>query len=256
MEASWFDQQPYLCGIESKQHYLCLQNVASISAGNDEMVGALIAEALDAVGADGVLSIETSNSLETTVEVQEGMLIDRGYISPQFVTNLVISCAPCLVGGPSCVWSEEVDQISELNSVKRVDLTFSLHGMWNFAALICLFIYLRQYHAVLANSQSLSLFLRWKTSMSISESCALQEKQLVEFDNARILVADQKIESIKEIIPVLEKVSQANAPLLLITEDITGKHQSCTVVTSEESKKCSQSVWEDASVSRFSMLQA
>ena len=66
-----------------------IQNVAAISAGNDEMVGNLIAEALDAVGADGVLSIETSNSLETTVEVQEGMMIDRGYISPQFVTNLV-----------------------------------------------------------------------------------------------------------------------------------------------------------------------
>lgn len=66
-----------------------MQNVASISAGNDPFVGSLIADALDAVGADGVLSIETSNSLETTIEVQEGMLIDRGYISPQFVTNLV-----------------------------------------------------------------------------------------------------------------------------------------------------------------------
>ena len=41
------------------------------------------------VGADGVLSIETSNSLETSVEVQEGMEIDRGYISPQFITNNV-----------------------------------------------------------------------------------------------------------------------------------------------------------------------
>ena len=53
-------------------------------------MGNLIAEALAAVGADGVLSIETSNSLETTVEVQEGMQIDRGYISPQFVTNQVL----------------------------------------------------------------------------------------------------------------------------------------------------------------------
>lgn len=68
---------------------LVVQSVASISAGNDELIGELIADALDAVGADGVLSIETSNSLETSVEVQEGMLIDRGYISPQFVTNLV-----------------------------------------------------------------------------------------------------------------------------------------------------------------------
>ena len=53
------------------------------------MIGSMIAEALDKVGADGVLSIETSNSLETTVEVQEGMEIDRGYISPQFITNQV-----------------------------------------------------------------------------------------------------------------------------------------------------------------------
>ena len=66
-----------------------MQSVATISAGNDELVGTMIAEALDKVGADGVLSIETSNSLETTVEVQEGMEIDRGYISPQFITNQV-----------------------------------------------------------------------------------------------------------------------------------------------------------------------
>lgn len=63
--------------------------MATISSGNEELIGDLIAEALAAVGADGVLSIETSNSLETTVEVQEGMQIDRGYISPQFVTNQV-----------------------------------------------------------------------------------------------------------------------------------------------------------------------
>lgn len=65
------------------------QSIATISAGNDDMIGSMIAEALDKVGADGVLSIETSNSLETTVEVQEGMEIDRGYISPQFITNQV-----------------------------------------------------------------------------------------------------------------------------------------------------------------------
>ena len=64
-----------------------IKSVASISAGNDEFIGNLIAEALDKVGADGVLSIESSQSTETSVEVQEGMQIDRGFISPQFVNN-------------------------------------------------------------------------------------------------------------------------------------------------------------------------
>ncbi|KAK9801314.1 hypothetical protein WJX73_000940 [Symbiochloris irregularis] len=121
-----------------------IKNVATISAGNEELIGNLIAEALAAVGADGVLSIETGNSLETTVEVQEGMLIDRGYISPQFVTN--------------------------------------------------------------------------------------NEKQLVEFTNCRVLVADQKVEAIKDIIPVLEQITRLNQPLLIITEDITGEALATLVV--------------------------
>ena len=64
--------------------------VASISSGNNEEIGEMIANALERVGNDGVLSIENSTSFETTVEVEEGMSIDRGYISPQFITNQVI----------------------------------------------------------------------------------------------------------------------------------------------------------------------
>jgi chaperonin GroL len=64
-----------------------IKNVATISAGNDNIVGEMIAEALERVGANGVLSIENSNSFETTIEVQEGMEIDRGYISTRFVND-------------------------------------------------------------------------------------------------------------------------------------------------------------------------
>ncbi|KAG6525963.1 hypothetical protein ZIOFF_012018 [Zingiber officinale] len=121
-----------------------LAAVASVSAGNDEFVGDMIADAIDKVGPDGVLSIESSSSFETTVDVEEGMEIDRGYISPQFVTNL--------------------------------------------------------------------------------------EKMLVEFENAKVLVTDQKISTVKEIIPLLEKVTQLRTPLLIIAEDVTGEALATLVV--------------------------
>ncbi|GLC52828.1 Chaperonin 60 subunit alpha 1, chloroplastic [Pleodorina starrii] len=121
-----------------------IKNIAAISAGNDDFIGTMIADALDKVGSNGVLSIETSNSTETVVEVQEGMEIDRGYISPQFVTN--------------------------------------------------------------------------------------QERLLVEYDNCRVLVTDQKIESIRDIIPILEQVTRLNQPLLIIAEDVTGEALATLVV--------------------------
>ncbi|KAL6195808.1 hypothetical protein ACLB2K_031426 [Fragaria x ananassa] len=121
-----------------------IKAVASISAGNDEQIGTMIADAIDKVGPDGVLSIESSSSFETTVEVEEGMEIDRGYISPQFVTN--------------------------------------------------------------------------------------PEKLIVEFENARVLITDQKISAIKDIIPLLEKTTQLRSPLLIIAEDITGEALATLVV--------------------------
>ncbi|KAJ4977711.1 hypothetical protein NE237_008491 [Protea cynaroides] len=121
-----------------------IKAVATISAGNDEVIGTMIADAIDKVGPDGVLSIESSSSFETTVDVEEGMEIDRGYISPQFVTN--------------------------------------------------------------------------------------PEKMLAEFENARVLVTDQKISVIKDIIPLLEKTTQLRAPLLIIAEDVTGEALATLVV--------------------------
>ncbi|KAL8496573.1 hypothetical protein ACS0TY_020314 [Phlomoides rotata] len=121
-----------------------IKAVAAISSGNDDAIGAMIADAVDKVGPDGVLSIESSSSFETTVDVEEGMEIDRGFISPQFVTN--------------------------------------------------------------------------------------PEKLLVEFENAKVLVTDQKITTIKDIIPLLEKTTQLRVPLLIIAEDVTGEALATLVV--------------------------
>ncbi|XVF00499.1 hypothetical protein REPUB_Repub04eG0006200 [Reevesia pubescens] len=109
--------------------------VASISAGNDEFIGNLIAEAIEKIGSDGVISVESSSSSETSVIIEEGMKIDKGYMSPQFITN--------------------------------------------------------------------------------------QDKSLVEFDNARVLVTDQKISTVKDIVPLLEKTMQLSVPLLVFAEDIS-----------------------------------
>ncbi len=64
-----------------------IAQVATVSAGNDEEVGQMLAEAMEKVTKDGVITVEESKSLTTELEVVEGMQIDRGYISPYFITN-------------------------------------------------------------------------------------------------------------------------------------------------------------------------
>ncbi|XP_078438029.1 ruBisCO large subunit-binding protein subunit alpha-like [Wolffia australiana] len=112
-----------------------IKAIASISAGNDDFVGELIAKAIDQIGPDGVIMIESSPTSETTIEIQEGMRIDKGYMSPHFITN--------------------------------------------------------------------------------------QERATVEFQDAKVLVTDQKIGNVKQLVPLLEKSSQLGAQLLIIAEDIS-----------------------------------
>jgi chaperonin GroEL len=121
-----------------------IEQVATISANNDNTIGKLIAEAMQKVGKDGVITVEEAKGTETTVDVVEGMQFDRGYLSPYFVTNT--------------------------------------------------------------------------------------EKMEADLENAYILIYDKKISSMKDLLPVLEKVVQTGKPLLIIAEDIDGEALATLVV--------------------------
>jgi hypothetical protein len=119
---------------------ICLLNsaVAAISAGNDEFVGTMIAEAIEKVGPDGVLSIESSSSFETRVEVEEGMEVLILRIAFKLISFFVlILAAPILDFTHICRSTEDTSPLS-LSQILRSQL-WSLK-MLEFSSLI------RRYH--------------------------------------------------------------------------------------------------------------
>ncbi len=123
-----------------------ITQVASISANNDRVIGEEIANAMEKVGMDGVITVEESKNIETTTDFVEGMQFDRGYISAYFANN--------------------------------------------------------------------------------------RETMTALLDDPYILIYDKKISSMKELLPILEKVVQTSKPLLIIAEDVDGEALTTLVVNS------------------------
>lgn len=121
-----------------------IKQVATVSANWDNTIGEIIADAMDKVGKDGTITVEEAKSIETTLDVVEGMQFDKGYLSPYFVTNA--------------------------------------------------------------------------------------ESMEAKMDDAYILNYEKKISSLKDILPVLEKVAKLGKPLLIIAEDVEGEALATLVV--------------------------
>jgi len=121
-----------------------IAQVATVSANNDPEIGELLADAMEKVGKDGVITVEEAKSIETSLEVVEGMQFDRGYLSPYFITD-----------------AERMEAVIE---------------------------------------------------------------------DAYILIHDKKISSMKDLVPILEKIAQLGRPFLIVAEDVDGEALATLVV--------------------------
>ncbi len=90
-----------------------IANVAAISANNDPEIGKIMADAFEKVGKDGVITVEEGKSLETYVDVVEGMQFDRGFLSPNFITNpdeMIVELEKCLV----LIFEDKISSVAKL----------------------------------------------------------------------------------------------------------------------------------------------
>ncbi|HEX6816388.1 MAG TPA: chaperonin GroEL [Gemmatimonadaceae bacterium] len=214
-----------------------IAQVGTISANNDKEIGDLIAEAMEKVGKDGVITVEEARGLETTLETVDGMQFDRGYLSPYFVTDpekmeAVLEDAYILIHDkkisvPTSGKKEiaQVGTISANNDKEIGDLIAEAMEKVGKDGVITV-EEARGLETTLETVDGMQFDRGYLSPYFVTDP----EKMEAVLEDAYILIHDKKISSMKDLLPVLEKVAQMGKPLLIIAEDVEGEALATLVV--------------------------
>ncbi|WP_281040140.1 TCP-1/cpn60 chaperonin family protein, partial [Mesorhizobium sp. M7A.F.Ce.TU.012.03.2.1] len=177
--------------------------VGTIAGNGDESVGKMIAEAMQKVGNEGVITVEEAKTAETELEVVEGMQFDRGYLSPYFVTN-----ADKMVA--------ELEDVYILLHEKKLS---------NLQAMLPVL------EAVVQTSKPLLIISEDVEGEALSPYFVTNaDKMVAELEDVYILLHEKKLSNLQAMLPVLEAVVQTSKPLLIISEDVEGEALATLVV--------------------------